>query len=476
MHHSPNARSSPTWNAYASYGSLGFPLAALALPVYVYVPKFYVDQFGLSLSWIGLALLCTRLLDALLDPMIGVYVDRRLSWRTEGDGQGVSSLIRWAAGPLMIGFVALFMPPRILENSHLASVWLLGCLLLTYPAYSIVSIAYQTWGAVLGNLVSPIQQAQVRLRWVASREVAGLAGVIVAAGVPAVFGMPALVGVFVSSMLLALLWQAQQASALSVEGRESPNESRSQKYTAHMGYWRTLRLDVIEAVRWPHLRWLFGVYVLNGVAASIPATLFLFFVQDALGLAQYGGSYLVLYFLAGALALPLWVRCADRIGEVRAWALGMFLAMLAFVWAYGLPQSSNAAWGYAVVCVLSGMALGADLVLPSALLAGVLNHRHQGKAQGGTAFGLWNGLSKLNLALSAGLVLPILQWLGYQSQPEGALQPLPMDTPGLVALVQAYALWPCVLKILALILLWMSPLRHLDVTNKRFNQGVTHED
>lgn len=468
MHNPSPLSSSPTWSAYASYGSLGFPLAALALPVYVYVPKFYVDQFGLSLSWIGLALLCTRLLDALLDPMIGVYVDRRLPWRAEGGGNGLSSLIRWAAGPLMLGFVALFMPPRMLENSQLASAWLVGSLLLTYPAYSIVSIAYQTWGAVLGNLAAPVHQARARLRWVASREAASLAGVIVAAGVPAVLGMPTLVGVFVFSMLLALLWQAQQASVLSVGGHE--------RHTGHLGYWRTLQLDLVEAARWPHLRWLLGVYLVNGVAASIPATLFLFFVQDALGLAQYGGAYLVLYFLAGALALPVWVRCADRFGEVRAWALGMFLAMLAFVWAYGLPHSPHAAWGYAAVCVLSGMALGADLVLPSALLAGLLNHRHQGQAQGGTAFGLWNGLSKLNLALAAGLVLPVLQWLGYQSQPEGALQALPMNTPGLVALVQAYALWPCVLKVLALMLLWVSPLRHLPFTNKRFNQGVTHED
>jgi Na+/melibiose symporter-like transporter len=49
-----------------AYGLFGFPLALLALPIYVYVPQFYAERFGMSLSLIGSALLVSRVLDAFL--------------------------------------------------------------------------------------------------------------------------------------------------------------------------------------------------------------------------------------------------------------------------------------------------------------------------------------------------------------------------------------------------------------------------
>ena len=59
------------------------------------------------------------------------------------------------------------------------------------------------------------------------------------------------------------------------------------------------------------------------------------------------------------------------------------------------------------------MALGADLSLPGALLAGVIQREgHSGQLEGGY-FGWWNFATKLNLALAAGIALPLLQVFGY---------------------------------------------------------------
>jgi len=41
----------------------------------------------------------------------------------------------------------------------------------------------------------------------------------------------------------------------------------------------------------PHFRALFAVLIVNGVAAAIPATLFLFFAQDRLRLGAYAGAF-----------------------------------------------------------------------------------------------------------------------------------------------------------------------------------------
>jgi Na+/melibiose symporter-like transporter len=186
--------------------------------------------------------------------------------------------------------------------------------------------------------------------------------------------------------------------------------------------------------------------------------------------------------------LPLWVKLADRIGQVPAWAVGMLVAVLAFIWAYFLPHSTHPAWGYAVVCALSGMALGADLTLPSALLAGLIDEQSkQAKngnptIQGGTYFGLWNCLSKLNLALAAGVALPLLQVFGYVSQANPSAGHVSLNLPalaagstGLQALVVAYAVVPCVLKLLALGVLWASPLRAKKQSSSGSLQYWSHQ-
>ena len=85
----------------------------------------------------------------------------------------------------------------------------------------------------------------------------------------------------------------------------------------------------------------------------------------------------------------------------------MALAIAVFCWAAQLgagdvPASPPCA-------LLSGVALGADLTLPGALLAGVIQRAgHAGRAEG-AYFGWWNFATKLNLALAAGLALPLLQ-------------------------------------------------------------------
>ena len=64
----------------------------------------------------------------------------------------------------------------------------------------------------------------------------------------------------------------------------------------------------------------------------------------------------------------------------------------------------------------------------------------------GAYFGWWNFATKLNLALAAGLALPLLSAFGYAPGGRGAA--------ALHALTLAYCLLPCLLKLGAAGLLW----------------------
>ncbi len=404
-----------------AYGLFGLPLALVALPVYVIVPQLYATSLGMPLATVGAVLLAARVLDAFIDPMLGSWIDRAQR------GKGHAGFVMLALPLLLAGFIALFHPPAMAATALVA--WFGASLVLVYLGYSIATIAHNSWGARL------TQQRGERSRLAAVREGCALAGVLLAAILPALGGPAALSATFAVLLLAtaALLWLRAPRHAPASE--LTTNGATNARWLAPLGSRR--------------FRWLFAVFAVNGIAAAIPATLFLFFASDRLQLPQHSSTFLLLYFGAAALTLPLWSRLAARIGEARAWLVAIVLAIAAFAWTAALGAGDLLP--FALVCIVTGAALGADLALPPALLAGVIADAGHAGTREGSYFGLWSWMTKMNLALAAGIALPLLEWLGYT--------PGHADATGLAALSAAYALLPCALKTGAGLLLWKAPLR-----------------
>jgi Na+/melibiose symporter-like transporter len=204
----------------------------------------------------------------------------------------------------------------------------------------------------------------------------------------------------------------------------------------------------------PGFRRLLLVFMLNGMASAVPATLVLFFVQDRLQAPKaMEPLFLGLYFAAGALSFPLWLKVIDRIGLLRTWATGMAVSVLAFVSVIMLGAGDTT--GFLVVCALSGMALGADLTVPGALLNQLIDRCGERGRTDGAFMGWWNLATKLNLALAAGLSLPLLGLWGYA--------PGQQDADAVLALGLAYGLLPCVLKSMAGLALYTGLMRRPDL-------------
>lgn len=397
------------------YGLLGLPLAFVALPLYVVLPNYYAREFGVPLATLGWLLLGARLFDAVTDPLLGRWSDRLFA-RSAGAVLGLGGA---AALLLAAGFAGLFFPPTR-EGSGLLA-WATAMLLLTYAAYSALSVSHQSWGALLGG-----DEAQ-RGRVVAWREGLGLVGVVLASILPATLGLPTTTAVFFA--LLGAGWWAWRHAPRPGSPAAAPNQELGAR-------------AMFQPFAQSAFRRLLAVFMLNGIASAIPATLVLFFVQDRLQVAErMQPAFLGVYFVSAAASIPLWLRLVPRLGLARTWLGGMLLAMAVFIWAMqlGAGQANAFLW----VCALSGAALGTDLALPAALLAGLIaESRRTGRASGdaaaGVTFGWWNFATKLNLALAAGLALPLLGMFGYS--------PGSRDPMALQALSVAYCLLPCALK------------------------------
>lgn len=445
------------------YGVFGMPLAMLALPIYVYVPQFYAQRGGLTLAVIGAALLAARTAAAFIDPLLGWWITR--------SGGAYPRFVLIALPLLLAGYGALFHPPVLAGG--LALLWFLASLMLVYTGFSLATIAHQSWGAAL------TQRPGERTRVAAVRESCGLVGVMTAAAVPAVFGYDALSVTFAAVLLIAaacLLLKAPRpaifataATAATVATATAATSTAATAATSTAAAAATATTTAATAAtttaatataapplglaamlapfRQSRFRALFLVLMINGVAASIPATLFLFFAEDRLKLGANAGLFLLLYFASAAASMAVWPAVAQRVGEARAWAASMLLTAVVFIWAWGLGPGDAVSYG--VICVLSGLALGADLALPPALLAGVIANAGDSGQREAAYFGVWNWGVQMTLALAAGVALPVLEWQGY----------VPGTGQGLGALAFAYALLPCCLKLLAAALLWRAPLR-----------------
>jgi len=426
---------------YPTRTSVFYALPAMAaavptIPAYVLLPSYYGDDLGLGLAVTGVVLLLVRVIDMLTDPVVGWLSDKtgnRKQWT------GLGAVI---AG---IGLWYLFSPPEQPSALYLliwASVLFLG--------WTMFQVPYLAWGADLSG------DYKKRTSLTALREGAGLIGIVLAGAIPVLINAPdraaeiqtlATVTLTLGAVFVALLiWQVPDPVA---------QHKRTKSSAAGMGSGNllvTLRLG-IRSLRDNRLFMrLLAAWMINGLAAGLPAVCFPLFVRYYLELGQDSENILILlYFAAAIIAIPLWVFMAGRIGKHRVWCLAMVMAIIAFVFVPLLDAGDFAA--FAVICLVTGAALGADLALPPAIQADVddWDRYRFGVRRTALLFALWNMTNKLAMALAAGIALPILGAFGLT---EGGDE----KTGALVVLVLIYAVIPIVLKAGAIGMMWRFPL------------------
>jgi len=415
------------------YGLPGLALAMPTIPVFVFLPTLYAETVGLSLAAVGAVLLAARLVDGVTDPVVGWLSDRVATrWGRRKPWIALGGLL---AAPALL---MLFMPPEGAGVGHL-----LGWSILLYVGWTLVNVPYTAWGAELSG------DYNERARLTGWREGLMIVGILVAGAMPVLatalgLGESAgLVMIAAAAIVLGtpaitlLLWRVPEVPLPAGRPR------------APASLWRQAR-DVLG--NRPFLR-LLAAWVLNGMASGLPAALFPLYLQHGLGVDQGTRDALILaYFLAAVVAIPGWLWLGRRWSKHRAWAAAMALACVSFIWVPLLGPGDVAP--FLVICLLTGAALGADLSLPPAMQADVidLDALRTGRRREGVFFALWGMGTKGALALAVGLAFPVLGWVGFDARAESN------DAVALATLAGLYAVAPVVLKLGVLALVWNHPL------------------
>lgn len=398
---------SPRLYPWSTFAAL---IASAGLPIYIHAPKFYVDNHSVGLTALGGTLALLRLVDVVQDPLLGWLAERGRGRRGTWVALAVALMVL-----AMMGLFAVRPPITPLA-------WFALTLTLLFSSYSFLTICFYAQGVEMAGKIGP--EGHLRLAW--WREAGSLAGVSAAAVAPvallSVTGQPFTAFALLFALLAALaLWVMRD------------NWQSSRIALPALSHFRDVLAD-------PTARKLLLLALVNSAPVAVTSTLFLFFVESRLGLATYAGAFLLLFFVSAALSTWVWGVAGTRIGPKRSLGLGMMLSITGFLWASVLIEGQGIA--FAVVCSVSGAALGADMVLLPALFS-----RRLGQIGGEAAgFGLWSFVSKLSLAVSAAILLPTLAAVGF--------------TPGAVNSANAlhwlsllYAVLPCALKLLAFLML-----------------------
>ncbi len=421
-------------------------LALPTIPVYIHLPALYGVELGLGLATTGLVLLGARIFDTVTDPLVGTLSDR-FGFR----GIRRKPWIAVGAPIAGLGLLKLLSPPAELDSTYL-----FGWSVVLYAGWTMVAVPYLAWGAELSR------DYYERTRITSWREGLMLAGIVLAGAVnTAVTGL----GGTETEALGAMAWAAILLGLIFIplllwKVPETPEKNPVRGRAANLRGGAALLLT-----NRPFLR-LLSAWFLNGLANGVPAALFYIYLEHGLGADPGQRAMLVLlYFIAAILAVPLWLPLSRRIGKHRAWCWAMIAASLAFATVPLIPEGDLIA--FALICAVTGVALGADLVLPPAIQADVVDYDQlrSGRQRAGLQFALWGMSTKLALAAAVGLALPGLALAGFD--------PNAPDSGGIFALTVIYALAPVVIKMTAIAVVWRFPLtakRH-DIIRRRLSRG-----
>jgi len=462
------------------YGLPGLPLAMLGLPLFVYLPSYYSQNLGLSLSAVGLALLLARSFDVITDPLIGILNDRypksrSVSWRRK-------SFIIAGVPLLLVGLNFLLRPDQAATAFYLF-IWSF----VTYLGWTLINIPWLAVGAEIS------QDYHEKSALASSREIFAVIGTVAVISLPVLLSIQSDLKSTLSTLadlltfvlplaLIPLLWKLSPDTLPSNESKPSQQVFRKQKLFSK---------GMFEVVKHPAIKKLLPAYFINNIANALPATLFILFVSYVLQTPEQVGILLICYFLSAIVGIPFWLYLARKTDKHVSWSIALYGSIASFIWVPFINAGDFQA--FLIVCLASGFCLGADVVMPASIQADIsqdisqnitqnmesnttfvdsendsTNENHQDSTA--MLFGIWGLLTKLSLALAVGIAFPLLDMVGMKLDAQATQAPSEI---AVITLVVLYALIPIILKIWVLFQMWHFPYGRSYFTSKVSSEPST---
>lgn len=409
-----------------AFGLPSIPISALGLPIVVYLPPFYAHDMGLSLTVVGTVFMMARFWDVITDPILGMVSDRFPSrWGRRRHWIVISAPL------LLISSYMLFMP-----TPPVTWVYLAGWMFFLYIGWTLITISHMSWGAELSADYDERSTIQ------GMREFLLIFGMFTVLALPAAIehmsngaGGPEKVAAMGWFIIVLLPITIGLAVWFAPEFPSAPH----QQIPWRRAWGIIARNRLLQRVLVADL--------LVNIAPAITGSLYIFFAAHVMGLPKSASLLLLIYFIAGFVGIPMWIRMSHMAGKHKTLAIAMIYGAVTLPLVVFFPRGEF--WWLFVGNSLYGVAYGAGSFLLRSIMADVIDtdYLETGQRRTGLYYSLLSMTAKVGAALAVGITYPLLDFIqftpGGENTPETLNQFMAMyvTLPAIVMLAAAVAMW-----------------------------------
>ena len=364
-----------------AYSFQSFYLAGSFLLLFIFLPSFYNLSVGFALSTVGMIILISRVFDVFSDFIIGYLTERRFI-----NGLPKKNQILLGIFVFIFSIIGLYV---IQPNNY---YWFIFYYNLALISYSIAIIPYD-------SIVIDQKKIQHRRFYIAAiKEIFTILGVLAALIIPTVLSKILSVELLNQEVIkitgLIIIILAIIGSLLFYLFFEEDNQFHS-KFIS----FKEIKFYLSQNKKISPFA---VITFLNLLANNFTANLFIIFVSSYLGLSNYAGPLLILYFLITLISTPVWYHFGKTFSNMFLLQVGTIITIVGFF--FVLVTNDNYWYLYLIVVLITGFGVGIDLIVPQTELAEILDQNTQNRlSQIFTA--LFSMIRKAAIGLAGGIAL-----------------------------------------------------------------------
>ena len=424
-----------------AFATGSIPVYMLLLVLGTYITPFYAGTVGIKLAVLGATLSSLRLIDVAFDFILGWLMDRFETPIGRFKPWFILSLpVFW------LGVFKLLNPPVGAGLDHLVP-WLL----VSYMAYSLLGLSHAAWAA---NLATDYHERSRIFGWTQGIAVIGSVSLLAAPILTNGWVKP---GDGDSMPRLAILLIAVATITIPINAIFTPERVvRGAK-----GSGASFK-DLIAIFTTGSMSRLVIADLLLTLGANSTGPMYVFFFHSAKGFEISQVSYLLIpYVGAGILGAPTWARVATRFGKHRALQIACLL--------YGITQAilmaipAGLLWQTALGMFCVGFSASAFIPMMRSMVADVTDELRltTGQERAGVLYSLVILVQKFGTSVTAIIVLPILDYVGFDPKPHAA------NTPeAIFGLQMCYLFAPIIFVLIGSLVFFgykLTPQRHAEI-------------
>ena len=379
-----------------AYAGVYVPFSILHAPALAVLPALYAKYAHLHLVFIGMVLALARIVDCVIDPVIGYASDRTRS--------RYGRRKPWIVAGALVSSVAAYFLFR--PSAATGAVYFAAWYFILYVGWTLGEIPHTAWI----NEISP--EYDERSRLAAYRATAGFVGMLLfqvcvfMPWFPTTVITPA-VTAFASWVVIGLMPVMVTWALRSVPDAGGTVADR------------TSILSVLREVKGNRPFWIFIVSsACSGMASGMVGALFFFYLQDYLGIGDKFAHIQIVALVTGIVGIACWLRVMLRIGKHRALAICCLSTLFTLLGMAFVRPGPNA---FPIIFTLFAVSAFSSAGFETAgwsMMADIVDYGtlKTGERRAGNYYAVMSFVAKVSLAAGGGVALIIAGLFGFSAE------------------------------------------------------------